>query len=106
MTVARPRGSRKTGFCGAVGGGRPRRPPSRRPFWERNSSTSPGVDDRGCLLHVAVGVIDLLGHPVVADVEVLEAALGLRAPVPVGGNLDVAEAVEFASLPHGVETNG
>jgi hypothetical protein len=39
MTAARLRGPRKNGFCGTAGGGRPRRRPSRRPCWERNSST-------------------------------------------------------------------
>jgi hypothetical protein len=38
-----------------------------------------------------------------ADVEVLQASLGLRAPVPVRGHLDVAEAVEFPPRPGGVQ---
>jgi hypothetical protein len=41
-----------------------------------------------------------------ADVEVLQAALSLRAPVPVGGHLDVAEAVEFPPHPGGVQSDG
>jgi hypothetical protein len=41
----------------------------------------------------------------VADVEVLEAALGLRAPIPVGRNLDIAKTVEFASQASRVQAN-
>src|SRR6266571_3050613 len=68
--------------------------------------TGTGVHDSRRLLHIAVGVIDLLGHAVVADVEVLEAALGLGAPVPIGRNLNVAEAVELPPHPGGIEADG
>ncbi len=64
-----------------------------------------GIHHRGGLLHVAVGVIDLDRHPVPADVEVLETPLGLRAPVTVGGHLDVAGTLEFAPHPRGAQAN-
>jgi hypothetical protein len=50
-------------------------------------------------------VIHLLRHPVVADVEVLQAALGLRAPVPVGGYLNLAQAVELPPHPGGIQAD-
>src|SRR5947207_12573569 len=56
------------------------------------------VDERARLLHVAIGVIDRLWHPVTPDREVVERALGLRAPVSVGRHVDFAHAVEFLTL--------
>jgi hypothetical protein len=53
-------------------------------------STGRGVNDRGGFLDVAVSVIDFLRHAIVADVEVLETALRLRAPIVVSGHLDSA----------------
>ena len=64
-----------------------------------------GVHHRGRLLHIPVRVVHLHRHPVVADVEVLQAALGLRAPVPVRGHLHIAQAVELAPHPGGVQPN-
>src|SRR6476659_8697112 len=55
------------------------------------------VDHRACLLDQTVGSVYPDGHVVVADREVLQRALRLRAPVLVSGDVDVAEAVEFAS---------
>ena len=55
-------------------------PPRRR--------TDFGVDQRGGLLDVRVGATDLDRHPVVADGEVDERALRLRAPVVFGGDVD------------------
>jgi len=69
-------------------------------------ATGTGVHEGHRFLYVAVGVIHLLRHPVVADVEVLEAALGLGAPVPIGRNLNVAEAVELPPHPGGIEADG
>ena len=46
------------------------------------------VDQRCGLLDVPIGVIDGFGHAVVSDGEVDERALGLGAPVAVGGYLD------------------
>ena len=40
------------------------------------------------------------------DVEVLQAALGLRAPVVVRGYVDLAEAVRLAPFPRGVNAYG
>ncbi len=68
-------------------------------------AAGPGVHHRSGLLHVAVGVVHLFRHPVVADVEVLEAALGLRTPVPVGRHFDVAEAVELPARAGGIEAD-
>ncbi len=65
-----------------------------------------GIDERGRLLDVAVRVIDRLGHVVVADREVLQRALCLRAPpIPVGGYVDVAHGVEFLALTGRVDAN-
>ncbi len=36
-------------------------------------------------------------HPLAADPEILDGALGLRAPKPVGGNLDGAEGICFSA---------
>jgi len=65
-----------------------------------------GVDHRRGLLHVPVRVVHLHRHLVVADVEVLQAALGLRTPVMVRGHLDVAQAVEFLPHPGSVQPDG
>jgi len=70
------------------------------PAWQPSRR---GVHDGRGLLDVPVGVVHLFGHPVMADVEVLQAALGLRPPVVVRGHLDVAEAVEFLPHPGGVQ---
>jgi len=48
--------------------------------------------------YIRVGVIYLLRHPVVVDVEMLQAALSLRTPIPVSRHLHRAQAVEL--LPH------
>jgi hypothetical protein len=55
------------------------------------------VDPRGGLLDVAERVDDLERHAL-ADVEVLDRALGLRAPQSVLGHLDLAHAVALG--PH------
>jgi hypothetical protein len=75
----------------------------RRPFhWH---ATGAGIHAGRGLLHVAVGVVDLLRHPVVANVEVFEAALRLRTPIAIRGDFDGAEAVELLPHPHCVETD-
>src|SRR6185436_12420724 len=61
------------------------------------------VDQRACLLNQTVGSVYLDGHAVVADREMLQRALRLRAPVLISGDVDVAEAVEFASRTGGVD---
>ena len=53
--------------------------------------------------HPGRGQVHLLRHSVVADVEVLEAALGLRPPVPVGRDLHLAQAVELLPHPSGIK---
>jgi hypothetical protein len=63
------------------------------------------VDERGGLLDVAVGVVDGLGHAVVADGEVDQGPLRLGAPVPVGGHLDGAHRVRFAAGAGGVDAD-
>ena len=57
-----------------------------------------GIDQCRRLLDIAVGVIDALWHPVVADREMDEAALRLRPPIAVGRHLDLAHRVGLA--PH------
>ena len=57
------------------------------------------VDQRGGHLDVAVGVVDPLRHVVVADGEVLQRALGLGAPVLVGGDVDGPHRVGFPPRP-------
>src|SRR5260370_41219435 len=46
---------------------------------------------------MAIGVINALRHPVVADREVDEAALRLRPPIAVGRHLDLAHRVGLAA---------
>ncbi len=41
------------------------------------------------------------GHPLVADGEVLDGTLRLRAPVTLSGNVDRAETVGFRAHCHG-----
>src|SRR5256714_355185 len=57
------------------------------------------VDDGGGLLQDAERAYHLARHRVVADAEVVERALGLRAPVAVGGDLDLAHRVALRSRP-------
>ena len=54
----------------------------------------------------AVGVVNLLGHLVVANGEVDQAALRLRAPVLVSGHLHLTHAVELPALAVRVEADG
>jgi hypothetical protein len=63
-----------------------------------------GVDSGGRLFHIAVSVVHLGGHAVMVDVEMLQAALGLRAPIMVGRHLDIAQAVELPAHAAGVQT--
>ncbi len=49
----------------------------------------------GRALEKAEGPDQRLGHGLGADVEVVQRALRLRPPVPVGGNLDLPHAVAF-----------
>ena len=56
----------------------------------------------GGFLQDGVGGDHFARHQILADAEMLERALGLRAPQLVGGHLDHAEAVGFFShLDHG-----
>ena len=64
------------------------------------------IDQRARLLDVAIGVVDGLGHAVVADREMLQRTLGLGAPIAVGWRLDLAHAVEFLALPGGLDAKG
>ncbi len=45
----------------------------------------------------AEGADQRLRHAVAADLEILQRALGLRAPIAVGGHVDRTEAVGFAA---------
>src|ERR1700747_1005199 len=60
-----------------------------------------GSDERGGLLDVAVGVVDGLGHVVVADREVDQRALGLCTPVVLGRHLDLAQRVALGPFSRG-----
>src|ERR1700733_1719852 len=64
------------------------------------------VDESARFLHVAIGVINGLGHAVVADREMLQRTLGLGAPVAVGRHHDLAHAVEFFTFPGSGNANG
>ena len=64
-----------------------------------------GVDQRRRLLDVAVGVIDALRHAVVADREMHQAALRLRAPVAVGRHVDAAHRIGLVTLAGGVDAD-
>src|SRR5215469_8320525 len=61
-----------------------------QPAWQ---PPGPAVDVRRGLLHVPVGVVDLLGHAVVTDREVNQGPLRLRTPVPVRRYVDRAHGV-------------
>ena len=56
------------------------------------------VDQRGGLLQDPERANHRAREMLVADVEVMERPLGLRAPVAVGGDLDWAHAVGFFAL--------
>ena len=54
-----------------------------------------------CLFQDGVGIDHLARDQILADAEMFERALGLRAPELVGRDLDLAEAVGFrAKLGH------
>ena len=63
------------------------------------------VDDRRRFFDIAIGVVDLLGHFVVADIEVLQAALRLGTPVVVGRHIHLAQAVELLTQAGGRQPN-
>jgi hypothetical protein len=65
-----------------------------------------GIDQRRRLLDIAIGVIEALGHAVVADREMLEAALGLGAPVAVGRHVDTAHGIGLMAPAGGVDADG
>jgi hypothetical protein len=56
------------------------------------------------------GVLEFAYSAIVAemltDVEMLQAVLGLGAPVPVGGHLHLAQAVELLPHPRGCQPDG
>jgi len=64
-----------------------------------------GVDHRCGLLDVSVGVVHLVRHAVVTDVEVNKASLRLSAPVTVRRDHHSAEAVELFAFAGGLEPN-
>ena len=72
----------------------------------RGQTTVTRVDHRRGLLDVAVGVVDLVWHAVVADVEVDEAPLRLRSPVAIRRDHHVAEAVELLALTARLDADG
>ena len=63
------------------------------------------VDQSARFLDVAIGVVDGLGHTVVADGEVLQGTLGLRTPVTISWDHDRPHAVEFSALSRGFQAN-
>src|SRR5262249_39695198 len=63
------------------------------------------VDERGRLLDVAVGVVDGLGHMVVADREVDQRPLRLRPPVVLSRDLDLAKRVALDPLTRRARAN-
>ena len=71
----------------------------------RREAVVAGIDDCCSLLHVAVRVIDLVRHAVMADVEVDEASLRLGAPVAIGRHHHGAKAVKFLALPRALQAN-
>ena len=60
------------------------------------------VDGRGGVLDDGERAEHLHGHLLAADLEVLERALRLRAPVPVGGDADHSHRVALLAEPRGV----
>ncbi len=82
---------------------RPRRQP-RSMSRARRSSRRPSsrFTSRARRLQHAKGMDDGRGHRVVADGEVMEAALGLRAPVVLGRHLDRAHRVGLGPRRHDV----
>ncbi len=67
--------------------------------------TGRSVDLRRRFLDVAIGVIDALWHAVVADREMDEAALRLRAPIAVGRHVDAAHRVGLVPHSGGVDAD-
>ena len=63
------------------------------------------IDQCRGLFDIAIGVIDALWHAVVADREMHQAALGLRAPIAVGRHLDFAHRVGLVPLPGGANAD-
>lgn len=58
-----------------------------------------GMVHIGCgFLQLGIGTDHLDRHQILADAEMLQGALGLGTPQPIGGNVDLSEAVGF--LPH------
>ena len=55
------------------------------------------IDQRAGLFQDAKGADQLRRHGVAADVEVQQRALGLRAPVDVGRDVDLSHAVGFST---------
>ena len=62
---------------------------------------------RRCLFQDGVGGDHVARRQILADAEMLERALGLRAPKLVGGDPDLAEGVGFyAKIAHRLLLNG
>ena len=72
----------------------------------RIEQTKPDVHHCAGPLHPRQGIDQLGRHAFARDAEVLQAALRLRAPQPVGGNVDLAECVALDSGFHGDEGRG
>ena len=64
-----------------------------------------GIDQRAGLLDDAVGAAQLDRHAVAPDREMMERALRLRAPIAIGGNVDLAHAVMLAAHAGGGDSN-
>jgi hypothetical protein len=65
--------------------------------------TQLGIDERGRLLDQRERVQELARHLLVRDAKVLPAALGLRAPQPLGWNLDGPKRVVLGAGRHAVD---
>jgi hypothetical protein len=74
----------------------------RLPLWQPPRRS---VHQRRRFLHVAVGVIHALWHAVVADREMHQAALCLRAPVAVGRYVDAAHRIGLVTTAGGVDAD-
>ena len=62
-------------------------------------SADRGIDQCRRLFYIAVGVIDALRHPILADREMHEAALRLRSPIAVGRHPDLAYRIGLTPYP-------
>src|SRR6516165_5979943 len=73
--------------------------------FHRGNLPAAALTGAAAFFDTAIGVMDTLGHPVLADREMYEAALRLRSPIALSRHLDLAHCIGLTPHPGCVDVD-